>query len=593
MAKVTAPPPRRARLLLPILGMLAACVPDSTPTEQSGPDRATAATAFVPEALLRHVRPAPAQPRSRPLATTCSGGCPADSVVIDFEGLGGAGDILLLQDEYETLGIHFANAIVAIIPGFYYDEYPPRSGVSVATADPLETGDGSGILYLSLDSAAIRVRGYVTSFSPLALRCFDAQGTLLGETVFPGGNLAILQGGPANQPVEVTAPGIQTCQFVGPDNEYSLDDLTVVWNDGEAPELTCDSVFRGENTECRVTGVGTVLGWHFEGILGARLLGQDSVVSVSSASSDTVWFGIGVLSGEVSVLVQTGSAVDTLTAAWTVLPRTGPDWRWGEANWLFQQDSAAICAYNDLVIVGDTIRGNLAVNRRRSGCGQSELGSIEPNLEQDANAGTTIAQVPLGPNQGFWYVTGTSFHFDRVAEMNPFIRPEGPTHLLPNGPDYNACKQALGLQGNPLIEISFHQFNTVCKGFDLNSLYTGIWAHEGFGTQNPLDSATANGHEARRQIAARNVSNDPRFLVESYVGSGSAFQFRVLIKDSVVAADDRITLFAGDATGLVKDNYLDPAGGCGKAHVFRVSPNPPRYFLVPLTQSINGVILCL
>ncbi len=591
MAHLLTSPRRQARLLLPMLGMLAACVPDSTPTEQSRPNGTTAATAFVPPALLQRGRPAPAQPGSGPLASGCSGGCPADSVTIDFEGLGGAGDILLLQDQYEALGINFANAIVAIIPGFNYDEFPPRSGVASATADPFLSGDGSGTLFLSLDSVALRVRGYITSVSPLTLRCFDAGGSQLAETVFPGGNLAMEHGGPANQPVEVSAPGIRSCQFLGPDNQYSVDDLTVVWREGVAAELTCDSMIRGQSRACRITGGGAVLGWQFTGILGARLLGQDSVVVVTSASPDTVWSGLGVLSGEVSVFVQTGSAVDTLTAAWTVLPRTGPDWRWSEVNWEFQEDGPAICGYSDFTLpFGGSFPGRLAVNRRRSDC--AEGGSIEPNLRSVPEAGTTVAQVASGPNTGLWYVTASTFHIDRVTEMNPFVRPGGPTHLLPNGPDYNACKQALGVQGNPPIAVSFHLFNTVCKGFDLNPMYAGIWAHEGFGTQNPLDSATANGHEARRRIAARDIQNDPRIIVEEMVSPVSASSLTFLLQSRVIDADIRIDELSSDATGRIKDNYLDPAGGCGKAHIFRTSPNPQRYLFIALTQTVGGNSLC-
>lgn len=582
---------RRARLLLPILGMLAACAPDSTPTEQTGPKGAAAATAFVPPALLQRLRPAPAPSGSNPLASGCSGGCPADSVVIDFEGLGGAGDVLLLQDQYQALGIHFANAIVAVIPAFNYDQFPPRSGVASATADPFLSGDGSGTLFLVLDDDAVRVRGYVTSFSPLTLRCFNAQGAPLAETGFPGGNLAVHHGGPANQPVEVSAAGIRSCQFLGPDNQYAIDDLTVVWEEGVTADLTCDSMIRGQSGACRVTGGATVLGWQFTGLLGARLLGQDSVVVVASASPDTVWSGIGVLSGVVSAFVQTGSTIDTLAAPWTVSPRTGPAWRWSEANWLFEQDGPPTCGYSDFTLpFGGEFPGRLAVNRRRSDC--SEGGSIEPNLRTDSDAGTTVAQVASGPNAGLWYVTESAFHIDRVTEMNPFIRPAGPTHLLPNGPDYNVCKQALGLQGNPPINASFHQFNTVCKGFDLNPMYAGIWAHEGFGTQNPVDSATANGHEARRRIAARDLANDPNTLIEGFTSPISPSTLRDLVRDSVLTVDARISAFAGDATGLVRDNYLDPAGGCGKAFVFRTSPNPPRYVFFTLTQSVAGATLC-
>ncbi len=598
MANLTAPPHRRARLLLPILGMLSACASDSTPTEQSRPNGATAATAFVPPALLQHGRPAPAQPGSGPLASGCSEGCPADSVIIDFEGLGGAGDVLLLQDQYGALGLHFSNAIVAIIPGFNYDEFPPRSGVASATADPFLSGDGSGTLFLSLDSVAIRVRGYITSVSPLTLRCFDAGGSQLAETVFPGGNLAIEHGGPANQLVEVSAPGIRSCQFLGPDNQYSLDDLTVVWNEGEAPELTCDSVFRGVDAECRVSGVSTVLGWHFEGILGARLLGQDSVVNVSSASSDTVWSGPGVLTGKVSVKFLVGGAPDTLTltADWTVRSRTEPDWtgpawRWDETNWAFQQDGPPICQYSNFAFpLQNPHPGRLAMNRRRSSC--DDVGSIEPDLRSNIDAGTTVTPVGSGPNQGLWYVTEATFHLDRVTEMNPSIRPGWPTHQLFHLDQRKGCAPKLGLNGNPPISVNLYIYNTICEESPLDLLYAGLWAHEGFGINNQLDSATANGHEARRRIAARDIRNDPRAIVEPLVLPGpSATSLKLLIESLVLNADVAIFELSGDEAA-VKDNFLDPSGGCGRLWVFSSEVSPARYIFGPLVRSVNGTALC-
>lgn len=589
----------RARLLLPLLLMMVACgreaaIQDPTASQPKG---------ISPSALLAPPRPpggwrvhaAPSRPEPEaepPTASSCTGGCPGTTSVVDFELFTNPTVFHQLTTQYDSLGVIFDSTLVLVAPGYFYQNYPPRSGAAVATADFTQPGGGSGILYFSFPNAgAVRVRLYVTSLSPVTLRCFDAGGAEVGTTVFAGGNTVETQGGVPNQPVEVSAPGIRSCRLVGQDNQYGIDDLTVVWEEGVTADLTCDSMIRGQSGACRVTGGATVLGWQFTGILGARLLGQDSLVVVASATSDTVWSGVGVLLGVVSAFVQTGSTVDTLTAPWTVSPRTGPDWRWSEANWFFEQDGPAICGYSDFTLpFSGEFPGRLAVNRRRSDCGDG--GSIEPNLRTAPDAGTNVAQVSSGPNEGLWYITASTFHLDRVTEMNPFIRPGGPIHLLPNGPDYSACKQALGLQGNPPINVSFHQFNTVCKGFDLNPMYDGIWAHEGLGTQDPLDSATANGHEARRRIAARDLANDPNTLIEGFTSPISPSTLRDLVRDSVLTVDARISAFAGDATGLVRDNYLDPAGGCGKAFVFRTSPNPPRYVFFTLTQSVAGATLC-
>jgi hypothetical protein len=322
--------------LLPLLGMLAACGTDSTPTEPTGPKGAAAASAFVPPVLLQRLQPAQAQPGSSPLASGCSGGCPADSVLLDFEGLGGAGDVLLLQDQYQALGIHFANAIVAVIPAFNSDEYPPRSGVASATADPFLSGDGSGTLFLRLDKDAVRVRGYVTSFSPLTLRCFNAQGAQLADAVFPGGNLAVHHGGPANQPVEVSGTGIRSCQFLGPDNHYAIDDLTVVWAEGVDLTLSCPStVVRADPAVCTASAPRAftlqVVGWSFRPTEIDTVLQREGV-----APTDTTWSGLMVASGLVRVHALVNGALDSASAAIVVTPR---DWSKLEVRFLVEDYS--------------------------------------------------------------------------------------------------------------------------------------------------------------------------------------------------------------------------------------------------------------
>jgi hypothetical protein len=133
--------------------------------------------------------------------------------------------------------------------------------------------------------------------------------------------------------------------------------------------------------------------------------------------------------------------------------------------------------------------------------------------------------------------------------------------------------------------INFYHYNLICRGHSVQPLINAVLTHEGFGTQNQNDPATANGHEARRRLAAQNISNDPRAIIESYVSPVSANNLRLLVRDSVVAADVRISDFSADATGLVKDNYLDPAGGCGKAW-FLSKPQPLHYVFLQLVYSL-------
>lgn len=418
----------RARLLLPILGMLAACGTDPTPPGVTDPGRTSSATAFLPPALLQHSHPAPPHPSTAPQASGCTGGCPADSTIITFEDLGTAGEVLVLADQYsQEFGITFANAIVAIIPAFNYDEFPPRSGVASATADPFLSGDGSGTLFLSLDSVAIRVRGYITSFSPLTLRCFDAGGSPLAETVFPGSNLAIEHGGPANQPVEVSAPGIRSCRFLGPDNQYSLDDLTVVWGEGESNlTLSCPStVVRADSAVCTASAPGAftfeVVSWSF------RPAGIDTVLHREDVmATDTTWGGPIVASGEVRVEALVN---DSLVSASAVIEVTARDWSALEIELDLSEDSP-----------GDfTFRATE----------EHELGETDhfPILLD------RIVRTSMGPNTGIWYFSGLPFRVKAVVTINtaalngssPFIARQYERRRMIGNKLFCARDEALGL----------------------------------------------------------------------------------------------------------------------------------------------------
>ncbi|MGH7426937.1 MAG: hypothetical protein ACREJ4_00985 [Candidatus Methylomirabilaceae bacterium] len=207
------------------------------------------------------------------------------------------------------------------------------------------------------------------------------------------------------------------------------------------------------------------------------------------------------------------------------------------------------------------------------------------------DSGFSADSVTAGPNVGLWYVVSAHYYMDRTSEMNPFIRPGGRPDTLTNNADIRACRHALG-NINPVV-VNFYTYNTVCRGFSLTPMYEGLWKHEGFGTHTPpTDPAVANGHEARRRIAARESLNDPYRMIESYVNS-SYVDLRQIARDSVLRADVTIASGADGAHLFVKDNYVGSGNKCGEAWVFDSTAGQRQYKKVQVGALVNGTLRCL
>ena len=150
------------------------------------------------------------------------------------------------------------------------------------------------------------------------------------------------------------------------------------------------------------------------------------------------------------------------------------------------------------------------------------------------------------------------------------VRAAGAPISLTNSTDLRVCRNALNLPKNAPVSVNFHTYNTICRGFSLTPLFNALWAHEGLGTQNPLDPNLANGHEARRRIAARLPSNDPYRIAEPMFRLSYA-QLQGDLTLDVYTAEQQISA-ASDAGHLkVGNNYVTPQGNCGKAWVFDTS----------------------
>lgn len=396
---------------------------------------------------------------------------------------------------------------------------------------------------------------------------------------------------PANVAVDslvIEGPDPWTFDVQGPTGRARLD-YTITYD----PSLVidCDTVVRGKTETCQILGsVDSVSGWRFVGPVPPGL--NDSV-RVASPSTELTWTGVAVVSGIVSAIVTIGGAPDTLSDSLTIVDRAGSAWRWDSGNkWTLRQDGPPLCTHTNFVVPGST---RLAVNRRTSTCAefdQQQRVSIEPSVRSPVaqDSGFTADTVRGGPNDGLWYVTAVHDYMDRTSEMNPFIRPGGPTDTLINNTDQRVCRQALNLSRNTPVVVNFHTYNTACRSFSLTGMFDAIWAHEGLGTNNPLDPILANGHEARRRNAARDSINDPYRIAEPLVRASYA-DLRFSLTLDVDEADQRISAAADPDHAFVGNNYL-VQGNCGSAWVFNTTQQ--AYTLIPMQiQRPNGTFTCL
>ncbi len=355
--------------------------------------------------------------------------------------------------------------------------------------------------------------------------------------------------------------------------------------------LDCGVVTRGQVATCTVLdSVDSVSGWRYDGPI---LPGLNDSVHVVSTSTGLSWSGVGVMSGRVSAIVTVGGAVDTLAGALTVKSRTGPAWRWDSGDkWTFRQDGPPTCAYTAFEVPGGT---RLGVNRRTSGCFESDpdqIVSIEPSVRSPVSrdSGFTADSVRGGPNDGLWYVTAVHYYMDRTSEINPFIRPVGPAAALTNSTDLRVCRRALNLGKNDPVVVNFYTYNTLCRSFGLTPLFDAILAHEALGTNNPLDPLQANGHEARRLIAARDSVNDPYRLAEPVVRASYA-QLLERVALDVLDAEREISAAADVDHAFVNSNYL-VQGSCGKAWVLDTIQQ--AYAQIPTqVQRPDGTFTCI
>lgn len=284
--------------------------------------------------------------------------------------------------------------------------------------------------------------------------------------------------------------------------------------------------------------------------------------------------------GIVSASIIQEGILRTLTDSLRVVPRT---WRWNESHWTFTEGAGQPCGTitERYQLDGPLESIQLALNTRIGSC---TAGSIEPvviDTVVDIESALRLDSIGSGPNSGLWYADSAFYRMERGSVMNGSIAQTGQSYLVTHADDRTVCRQPLKLKPSDPVVVSFYTYNQVCRGVNLAPFYAAIWSHEGFGTQDAQDSTRANGHEARRWIAARTENGDPYFVVESLV-TVDRNRYRNLVRTRLWGVELRINDMAGDH-GFVRDN-----GWCSSLYIWNVVLQ--KYVLTPIRQGEDTCI---
>ena len=295
------------------------------------------------------------------------------------------------------------------------------------------------------------------------------------------------------------------------------------------PILACSSVQRGANASCDVGANGgtipSTVSWTFTG--GGR--------TNYGAPGALTWGGIAVQSGQVSVALSTGS---TLQATFTV---TDHGWRWQRGvQMLLSHGTAPLpidgLGYEEWVIGAQT---RLGWNCTRGGCGSIER--VQPSVATNPRAGYEIAQVPSGPNAGFWYVSAVSYKMDRETALNRSILPGAARHQLAEGWQASQCRAAMLLPPGTRVVVNLYEFNKLCVGSDIDGMIAGAWNHE------ELGSTGTNGHEGRAYHFAGQPAYDPYFKAGDIVSTTEA-DLRARVVNAVQPIQNDLETLSADHT---------------------------------------------
>lgn len=283
------------------------------------------------------------------------------------------------------------------------------------------------------------------------------------------------------------------------------------------PTLSCGTVNRGETATCAVSdGTADVpsTSWRFSAPNRTPITGPDG----------SSWSGPGVLSGTVSAVPVAYGTV--LQATLTVRARS---WRFSSAVTSYSQGTGAICESR---IPGYGLMAGWNMTLGNTTCVGDDNFPLQPDPRR-STTGQSVARAASGPNAGVAYVTAVSYRMDRESQMNPAVQLGG-TAVTLQGTDRTRCGASA----------SFYDYNR-CRGVNMGSWHSGIWAHEGHGTTG------SNGHYSAAVNAAKLAGNDPYLKLEPLVSIDG---------EGDTAFRDRVRTMAWDAGLRIYDASIEGSG---------------------------------
>lgn len=314
------------------------------------------------------------------------------------------------------------------------------------------------------------------------------------------------------------------------DGNLVLDNLRIT-----RKPLSCTGARRGQQATCRVTPSGaTVTSWEF-----VPDSSYGSLPAVQETTSDTVWSGVVAASGMVTVHLTDGV---TIRAFRTHLSVTDRSWAW-PSTWAYRVGTAAELTTPDAEPDTGVVLGRNCPDTLPLPCTDADW--ILPDPMQ-FGAGIAAANIPNGPNNGYWFVDSATWYMHRVGNIIPGLLPSSlRTHTL-TPPVPNQCRHALGFGKNDTVFTNFNLYNDKCQGVDMGIFVAAALGHEGYGYNG------GRGHQFLAEAAAAQPGNDPYAAVDSIVYTDSSGVLS-LARAAVTPITVRIRNAAADS--LVGGNY--------------------------------------